>query len=212
MIVGLLYLPYTGMCISFAVIGTLMANHVYWDRLVAIVAIYFLGLGISAHAADAMGSKAKPWGSYFTKFQLRFLVIVPLSLAYGIGLYYIVFYTWLLGLIAIVEGFLLLAYNFEWFFGKFHNDFWFSLAWGAVPVLAGYVIQTGRIDALIISVSALAATASYAEIRLSRPYKKMKRELASDAVVIALERKLKILSVSTISIALILLMTRTMIN
>jgi len=65
--VGLLFLPYTGMVLSFTVIGSLLAGQVSCDRLVAIVFIYFFGLGVTAHALDALGSKGvKPWGAVQT--------------------------------------------------------------------------------------------------------------------------------------------------
>ena len=52
-LVGLLFLPYTGMVLSFAAIGSMVADPIYWDRVLAITVIYFLGLGIGAHALDA---------------------------------------------------------------------------------------------------------------------------------------------------------------
>ena len=48
--VGILFLPYTGMCVSFAIIGSLLSHLIFWDRLVAIFVIYFLSVGVSAHA------------------------------------------------------------------------------------------------------------------------------------------------------------------
>jgi len=53
--VGLLFLPYTGMCVSFALIGSMLSASIMWDRVAAITLIYGLALGISAHAADGLG-------------------------------------------------------------------------------------------------------------------------------------------------------------
>src|SRR5262249_7433857 len=152
------YLPYTGMCVCFSVAGSLLAGHIAWDRLVAIAVIYFLGLGISAHAADALGSKQrKPWGAHFSKDQLRILIIAPLSVAYLIGAYYAAINAPLLGTaLAITEGFFLFAYNFELFGGRFHNDYSFSIAWGCLPLISGYVIQTGNIDLVTLAAAAVA--------------------------------------------------------
>lgn len=55
--IGLLFLPYTGMCISFTIIGSVLSPTIQWDRVAAIALIYGLALGISAHAADSLGSK-----------------------------------------------------------------------------------------------------------------------------------------------------------
>jgi hypothetical protein len=174
--VGLLFLPYTGMVLSFAVIGSLLAERVTYERVLAIVIIYFFGLGISAHALDALGSKgAKPWGAVFTRRQLWLIAILALAVAYGVAIYYMLRYVPVLWAIAIIEGFFVFAYNLEWFSGRFHTDAWFAVSWGALPVLAGFVMQTNTISisALIVALSmALAATI---EIKASRPYKELKR-------------------------------------
>jgi hypothetical protein len=177
--VGLLFLPYTGMVLSFVVIGSMLAPVVHWDRVAAIVLIYFLGLGIGAHALDAVGSRgARPWGEVFSRRQLWLLAVVSLAAAYAIALWYMLLDTPLLWLIAIPEGFFVLAYNLEWFGGRFHRDSWFALSWGALPVLAGYVLQTNAVSASSLLVAAAMALLSLVEIRASRPYKDLKRALA----------------------------------
>ena len=62
----------------------------------------------------------------------------------------------LLSIVAILEGFFVFVYNFELLKGFFHKNFWFSLSWGVLPVLAGYVMQTNSIGILPILVSILA--------------------------------------------------------
>ncbi len=176
---GLLFLPYTGMVLSFSVIGSLLAERVFYDRLVAIMVIYFFGLGIAAHALDALGSKGpKPWGAVFTKAQLWSVAILALACAYGIACYYMIRYVPLLWIVAIAEGFFVFAYNLEWFNGKFHTDGWFAFSWGALPVLAGNVMQTNRISipSLILAISM--SLFSLIEIKASRPYKELKRGFA----------------------------------
>lgn len=204
--VGMLFLPYTGMCISFAIIGSLLAPQVYWDRVAAIALIYALALGMGAHAADSIGSKkAKPWGEYFTKKKVVMLMASSLAVAYGIGAYYIIAYAPLLAIVAALEGFFLFAYNLELFGGLFHNDLWFAISWGALPVMAGYLIQASEPGPLVLVATAAATMAGYAEIRLSRPYKQMRR---SGAPAKALERRLKILSMSTIIFSICVLVAR----
>lgn len=176
--VGLLFLPYTGMVLSFSVVGSILANPIHWDRVLAMVIIYFLGLGIGAHALDALGSKGiKPWGTVFSRKQLWLLAVGSLVLAYGLAAYYIIRFVPLLGLMALLEGFFVFAYNLEWFQGKFHTDKWFAFSWGFLPVLAGTIMQTNSIslEALILAVSM--ALFSFIEIKASRPYKDLKRSL-----------------------------------
>jgi hypothetical protein len=209
--VGMMFLPYTGMCVSFAVIGSIAAHDVHWDRVGAIALIYALALGIGAHAADNIGSKKdKPWGRYFTRKQMFALMISSLAAAYAIGIYYIVLHASLLAIVAILEGFFLFAYNFEIWGGRFHNDFWFAVSWGALPVMAGYLIQTSDIGILPFAVAGAATLASFAEIRMSRPYKQLKKSAADSAVAVLLERRLKVLSLSTIAFSLVLVAVRSL--
>ena len=211
--VGLLFLPYTGMCVSFTIIGSMLAGEIAWDRVGAIALIYALALGVSAHVADSLGSKkAKPWGTYFTKAQLLALMAGSLVAAYAIGIYYIVYFVPLLTVIATLEGFFLFAYNFEAFGGRFHNNFWFAVSWGALPALAGYVMQANSITILALAVAGLTGLASYAEIKMSRPYKQLKQSGGDPDRARRLESGLKAVSLGTIAFAIVFLAYRAIFS
>src|ERR671910_1044091 len=213
--IGMLFLPYTGMCVSFTIIGSMLSESIQWDRVLSIFVIYFLALGVSAHAADNLGSKKiKPWGSFFTAFELKLMVIGGLFVSYVLGIYYIITFVPLLLIIAIIEGFFLFAYNFELFNGFFHNNFWFAISWGSLPLLAGFVIQTNSISILSLIASIIAFLVAYVEIRISRKYKELKRKPHDivDCNTKKLERSLKILSLITISFAVLLTVCRYIIE
>lgn len=211
--VGLLFLPYTGMCVSFTIIGSMLASEIAWDRVGAIALIYALALGVSAHVADSLGSKkAKPWGSYFSRVQQLVLMAATLAAAYTIGVYYIVYFVPLLAVIAALEGFFLFAYNFEAFGGRFHNNFWFAVSWGALPALAGYVMQANSISILALAVSGAAGFVSYSEIRMSRPYKQLKQSGADPGRAKKIENGLKAVSLGTIAFALAMLAYRAILS
>jgi xanthine/uracil permease len=143
--------------------------------VLCIVVIYILGLGVSAHALDAVGRKGqKPWGRVFTEPQLWFMAILSLAAAYLIAVYYILLYVPWLSVVAVLEGFFVFAYNLEWFHGRFHSDGWFAFSWGFLPVLAGHIMQTNAVspEALILALSM--ALFSVVEIKASRPYKALK--------------------------------------
>ena len=204
--VGLLFLPYTGMVLSFTLVGSLIAESIHWERVLAIVLIYFFGLGIGAHALDALGSKgAKPWGAVFTRSQLWHLAGSALALAYAIGIYYIVRYVPLLLVMAILEGFFVFAYNLEWFQGKFHTDNWFAFSWGLLPVLSGYIMQTNSVSAGAVILAVSMAFFSLIEITASRPYKELKKRLSllqdeEKALMFRYEVILKSISLGVISL------------
>jgi hypothetical protein len=175
-LIGLLFLPYTGMVISFAIIGSMLADTVHWDRLLAIVVIYLLGLGVGAHTLDATGGGGvKPWGKVFSQRQLWILAGASLTSAYMIAVYYMVVFVPWLWPIAILEGFFVFAYNLEWFGGRFHTDYWFAFSWGFLPVLAGYVMQTNALSPAAALMAASMAFFSLIEIKASRPYKDLKK-------------------------------------
>jgi hypothetical protein len=175
---GLLFLPYTGMVLSFSVIGAVLADRVHWDRVIATVLIYFLGLGIGAHALDAVGSKeVKPWGGVFSERRLWIAALSSIAAAYLIALYYMIFLVPLLWVVALLEGFFVFAYNLEWFSGKFHKDLWFAFSWGFLPALAGYIMQTNEVRPEVLPVAAAMGLFSLVEIKTSRPYKVLKRQV-----------------------------------
>ena len=167
------------MVLSFAVIGSMLADHIHGDRVLAIVVIYFLGLGIAAHALDALGSRStKPWGSVFTKRQLGLVAILSLVAAYLIAIYYMVRYVPLLWFVALGEGFFVFAYNLEWFAGWFHTDKWFAFSWGFLPVLAGYIMQTNTLSVAALVLAGSMALFSLVEIKASRPYRELKQRVS----------------------------------
>ncbi|MFB5607217.1 MAG: hypothetical protein ACE5RG_03850 [Candidatus Nitrosomaritimum yanchengensis] len=172
--VGILFLPYTGMVVSFAIWGSLSAGFSL-DRLVSISLLYFFAIGISAHCLDAVGSKKKPWGD-ISHSKLWSIAIVFLIISFSIGLYYAFLDSWLLFPIGIAEGFFLFAYNLELFRGKFHNNLSFVISWGILPVFAGAVIQSNSITVETIMFSIIAGFVSYILIVTSRKYKQLKKE------------------------------------
>jgi uncharacterized membrane protein YhdT len=114
----------------------------------------------------------------------------------------------LLGIVAILEGFFVFAYNLELFKGFFHNNFWFAVSWGVLPVLAGFIMQTNSIGFLSIIVSLIAGLESYIEIRTSRPYKELRRNGRDKNRMKKLETRLKTVSLGTIVFSTILVVIR----
>jgi hypothetical protein len=175
-LLGLLFLPYTGMVLSFVAVGSALSPILDTRRLAAIEIVYFLALGLGAHALDALGSRgSKPWGHVFGRRELWLIAGTSLALAYVIAIYYVIRYVPLLWSLALAEGFFVFAYNLEWFNGRFHSDKWFAFSWGFLPVLAGYVMQTNTLSLEAIVLGMAAALFSFVEIKASRPYKVLKR-------------------------------------
>lgn len=203
--IGLLFLPYTGMVLSYTVIGGMLAPSVAWDRVGALLVIYFLGLGIAAHALDALGSRGiKPWGEVFSHRQLWIAAAASLIMAYAIAGHYSYWYVPWLAAIAIVEGFFVFAYNLEWWNSRFHTDSWFAFSWGGLPVAAGYVMQTNTLSLAALVVAVAMAALSVVEITASRAYKELRRRPsrsdADEALAARYERILKSVSLGVIAL------------
>ncbi len=204
--VGILFLPYTGMVVAFAVWGSLVVDFT-WERLIAICLLYFFALGISAHCLDAIGSKTKPWG-FLSKKRLWFVSLLSLGGAFVIGLYYAFLDSSLLIPIGIAETFFLLAYNLELFGGKLHNNASFVFSWGILPVLAGTAIQTNSITIETIGMAATAAILSYILIKTSSKYKELKRQSAEFSLIYKKEIVLKVVSIGVISATAVFILLR----
>jgi len=206
MLVGLSFFPYTIMNASYVLIGSLISSPVHYERMLEMALVYLLAVGVSAHSLDAM-SPNKPWGNFLSRRQLIALAIGALIPALALGLYLAVWYALLLIPLGLVELFFLLAYNMELFSGKFHTDFWFSLSWGYLPVLVGFVVQTDTVTAPALAAGLFGFFTAYVEINASRPYKALKRQAggAASPLVGKLESILKGVVASVLSVAVFLL-------
>ena len=195
--VGILFLPYTGMVISFAAWGSFAVDFSL-ERLVAICLLYFLALGISAHFLDSLGSKTKPWGVLPKKY-IWTASLLSLGGAFVIGMYYAFLDSPLLFPIGVAESFFLFAYNLELFKGRFHNNATFVISWGILPVLAGSAIQTNTITIETLLLSGLAGALSYILIKTSRKYKDLKKQSTDSLEIYKKEMILKITSMGVIA-------------
>jgi 4-hydroxybenzoate polyprenyltransferase len=175
--VTLLHPPYTLWHLSYAAIGAALAPELHVDRLLLALAAFFLAMGIGAHALDEL--KGRPLQTRIPAPVLWGLAAGSIAAAVGIGLFASAVYTaWLLPLVAF-GGFVVVAYNLELFGGLFHDALWFSLSWGALPVLAGYLVTAERISDEAVAAAAFAALLSWAQRILSTPVRDVRRRVAA---------------------------------
>src|SRR5207244_7352624 len=123
--------------LSYVAIGASLAPHFRgWILGLALLA-FFLGMGVGAHALDE--AHGRPLQTRIGRGTLFGLAAVSLAGAAAIGVGVALRTSlWLLPFVA-VGAFIAVAYNLELFGGRLHGDPWFSLAWGAFPLLATYV-------------------------------------------------------------------------
>jgi hypothetical protein len=221
--VTLLHPPYTLWHLSYVAIGAGLAPHFKADVLGFALLAFFLGMGVGAHALDELNGR--PLKTRIGNTTLMALAVTSLAGAAAVGIAVALRTNlWLLAFVA-AGTFIAVAYNLELFGGRVHGDPWFSLAWGAFPVLATYfaTAETIRVEAVLGA--AFAALLSHAQRRLSTPVRLIRRRTREVTGAIELidgstvpitpetltgesERALRALSVATVCIALALVLLR----
>lgn len=166
----ILHLPYTAMCLSFLIIGFSIQKPINWLVMLGAVVSFFCGLGIAAHALDQLPGMGSSYVKFLSKKELLSFGGISLIIALGIGAYFIVAYqAWHMIWLMPLQGFFAVAYPVSKLFkGFFHNDFWFSVGFGFMPVAVGFYANTLSFSWLILPYGLLCFLISAIEITLSR--------------------------------------------
>ena len=172
-LVTLLHPPYTAWNLANVAIGASLAPHLHGNRLLAVLAAFLLGVGVCAHALDELNGR--PLQTQISSGALVALAAVSLAGAVAIGVVGAV--TISLTLLAFVAAgaFIVVAYNLEWFGGRFHTTFWLAAAWGAFPVLTGYWVNSQTLRAPVLAAAAGCFMLTVVQRRLSTPARELRR-------------------------------------
>jgi hypothetical protein len=176
-IVTVLHPPYTAWHLSYVALGAVAAPHVYALRVGAALGAFFLAVGISAHALDELNGR--PLNTALSRTTLIALAALGLAGAVAIGAIGIVVVSPLVAPLIAVGALLVPAYNLELAGGRFHNDLWFALAWGAFPAFTGYFVNALTVRPAGVLVTAACFLLSVAQRRLSTPARTLRRHTAA---------------------------------
>jgi hypothetical protein len=159
------------------VLGAVAAPHVHADRVGAALLAFFLAVGIGAHALDELHDR--PLNTGISSRTLAVGGGIAVIAAAGVGAVGVATVSVSLAPFVVFGVAICLAYNLELFEGRFHNEAWFALAWGAFPAWTGYWA-----NALSFSVSGLLVAIgcgglSVAQRRLSTPARLLRRQTIS---------------------------------
>jgi hypothetical protein len=171
----ILHPPYTAWHLAYVAIGAALAPHLDGTRLAATVLAFFFAVGVGAHALDELSGR--PLGTKISAATLKVATVVGLAVAVAIGAAGIHRVGLVLVPFLVVGPLLVIAYNAELFGGLVHTDAGFAAAWGAFPVLAGYVAQTGSLDLAAVLGAGAAFALSWAQRRLSTPARLLRRRV-----------------------------------
>ncbi len=173
-LVTLLHPPYTAWHLSYVAIGAAAAPRVHASRTGAALLAFFLAVGIAAHAFDELHDR--PLGTGFSDRALTISGGLALAAATGIGVVGVVTVSATLAPLVVFGAGICLAYNLELFGGRFHNDLWFALAWGAFPALTGYWVNALGFSVAAALVAGSCGALSVAQRRLSTPARLLRRK------------------------------------
>ncbi len=220
--VNLLHPPYTLWHLSYVIIGIAMSPVIYFDRSVAVLVAYFLGLGLGAHALDeTMGN---PLQTRMSKTKLYFVGFVSLSAAMLIGFYYVVELSILILPFVGIESFFAVAYNLEVFEKRFHTDIVFAASWGSIPFLTGYFVNSLSFSIPSLVMAIAIGLLTYVQRTLSTQARLFRRKMnsvesinlttgeripmSSNQLISPAEKSLKALTITIFAISIALILAR----
>ncbi len=207
----ILHLPYTLMSLSFLATGFGLAGVRRWDAFWGIAAAYFLGLGLAAHSFDQLPGMGSIYVKRLTPRELMTIGVTALTGGVLLGVYWMVrLGAWHLIWMIPLQSFFVWAYpNSGFMKGFFHDDLWFSLSFGFIPVMVGSYVNTLTLDPAFLPWAALAATISAIEITLSRHARTMRRRSDEEPILIPFlgkpELALKLLCLMSYLLAIIVI-------
>jgi hypothetical protein len=172
--VTLLHPPYTLWHLSYVAVGAGLASPFSWTRCAAALVAFALGMGVGAHALDEL--HGRPLETRIPERTLWALAVAGVATATVLGVYACITWTWLLAPFVVAGAFIVVAYNLELFGGAFHSTLWFALAWGALPLLAAYVVEAETLRAEAVAAALYAALLSYAQRLLSTQVRSARRQ------------------------------------
>jgi hypothetical protein len=159
------------------VIGACLAPRVDTSRLVATLIAFFLAVGVAAHAIDEL--HGRPLRTTIPSSALVAVTAAGLAGAVVVGVIGLARVGIVLVPFIVVGPLLVLAYNAELFGGIVHTTAGFAAAWGAFPVLTGYVAQTSDLRVSAVLAAGAAFALSWAQRVLSTPARRIRRSTRS---------------------------------
>jgi hypothetical protein len=176
-LLALLHPPYTAWHLSYFALGAAAAPRLHLDRLLWGLAAFALAVGVAAHALDELHDR--PLRTGLSDRALIALAALASAGALAIGVAGVLTVSAALAPFVLAGGLFLPAYNLELANGRFHNDFYFALGWGAFPALTGYFVNALQIAPEGVLVAAGCMVLSVGQRRLSTPARELRRRTSS---------------------------------
>jgi len=155
----LLHPPTTSCILAFAMIGSITAPVIYWDRLLWILLEVFLAGGVAANYFDEI--KGRPWHTRIPETHLWMIGSSSLSTSSLIGIYLTMTAAGWFWLFVVAWGFFVIAYDLELFDGRFHNTPSLALSGGSICLGSFYLQSLAVTPQALILTLIISAIAGY---------------------------------------------------
>jgi len=138
---------------------------------------YFLGLGVAAHSLDQLQGMGSKYVKLLSDDNLIIIGVSSLVASILIGLRIMIdISAWYLLILIPLQVFFVFAYPMKTLFkGFFHDDYWFAVSFGFLPVIIGNYINTLSFSSLAILWGIVTLMISGIEINLSRYVRKLRK-------------------------------------
>jgi hypothetical protein len=171
----LLHPPYTLWHLSYVCIGWASSPRVAAERLLPLLAAFFLAVGVGAHALDELNGR--PLRTTIPTPALIAAAVTSIGAAIAIGVFQAAATSWSVLWFVAFGGAVVVAYNLELFGGRMHSDIWFALAWGAFPALTASWASALAFNVPGLLVTAACFALSLAQRALSTPARTLRRRV-----------------------------------
>lgn len=171
----LLHLPFSSVVLDFAVVGAMLAQHIYVDRLIlAAIGVFFAHQG--SHFLDE--TRGRHWNTKIPDRLLYALSLVFLIAGAVIGAYLSLTVSLLLVAFIIPMIFFPVSYSLELWNDRFHGPIWFGVSC-ALVCMGSFFLQTLTISLFSVFMSiAVGIQGTYIIILYEATKRTETRELA----------------------------------
>ena len=141
--------PFSLVFLSWVTAASALSAEFHWDRYFFGLVAAFFGLVVGAHYIDIAGSKGK-YRPFFPEMNVRAIMVIGVAAALlgaALGVYIALVYNPLFLVFVALASFSAIFYPLE----KprvLHSYAGFGLAWGFLPALSAYYLQSFKIDLL----------------------------------------------------------------
>jgi hypothetical protein len=121
----------------------------------------------------------RPLGTHLSSRTLVVLAVVSLTGAVAIGIVGAATISLTLIPFVLAGVFIVLAYNLEWFGGRFHSTFWLAVSLGVFPVLTAYWANALELRPAALLAAGGCAMLLVVQRTLSTPVRELRRRTVS---------------------------------